>query len=325
MPDSAFPSVPTPSPRDPEATRPLAARLWIYQRERFPVAQYLPMVAAFAFSASSYSRACGGRPGIVALPVLFAGMATSFCLFLLLRLFDEFKDREDDARYRPYRPVPRGLVTLGEIRACIFAVFGTMAAINALVDPRLLAPLALASGYILLMWREFFVPKWLRRHPIAYMLSHMLVMPVIDFYATGLDWIHNGVPMPRELFLFLAMTFLNGCVIEIGRKIRSPEDEEHGVETYSALWGPRRAATIWLAVLAVTFALALECCWRVGCGLAGLPLLGTEAVRCATPAVLFLCGRRCGPKIERASGVWTLAMYLIVGGLPVILSWLYRA
>ena len=35
------------------ASQPLAARLWIYQRERFPVAQYLPMVAAFTFSASS--------------------------------------------------------------------------------------------------------------------------------------------------------------------------------------------------------------------------------------------------------------------------------
>ena len=304
---------------DPDASRPLAARLWIYQRERFPVAQYLPMVAAFAFSASSYSRACGARPGIVAIPALLVGMATSFCLFLLLRLFDEFKDREDDARYRPYRPVPRGLVSLAEIRGCIFASFATMAALNALCDVRLLAPLALASGYILLMWREFFVPKWLRRHPVVYMLSHMLVMPVIDFYATGLDWVHGSAPMPRGLFLFLATTFLNGCVIEIGRKIRSPEDEEHGVETYSYLWGPRRAASIWLAVLAATFALALACCAHVGCGLHALPALATIAALCAIPALLFLRGRRCGPKIELASGVWTLAMYLIVGGLPVLL------
>ena len=111
---------------DPAAARPLAARLWIYQRERFPVAQYLPMVAAFAFSASSWSRACGGRGGFVGRPELLCGMATSFGLFLLLRLFDEFKDREDDARYRPYRPVPRGLVTLGEIRGCILATFAAI-------------------------------------------------------------------------------------------------------------------------------------------------------------------------------------------------------
>ena len=35
--------------------------------------------------------------------------------FLQLRIADEFKDFEDDARYRPYRPVPRGLVTLREL------------------------------------------------------------------------------------------------------------------------------------------------------------------------------------------------------------------
>ncbi len=304
---------------DPDASRPLAARLWIYQRERFPVAQYLPMVAAFVFSASSWSRACGGRAGMVAWPILLAGAATSFCLFLLLRLFDEFKDREDDARWRPYRPVPRGLVSLAEIRGCIFAAFAVAAAASALADPRLLAPLALASGYVLLMWREFFVPRWLRRHPIAYMLSHMLVMPVIDFCATGLDWIHEGATMPRGLFLFLATTFLNGCVIEIGRKIRSPEDEEPGVETYSALWGPRRAAAVWLVILVATAALALACCARVGCARPARPLLAVLAVFCAAPAVLFLRGRHCGPKIELASGVWTLAMYLVVGGLPAIL------
>ena len=321
MPDSATPSVPTPSPRDPDAARSLAARLWIYQRERFPVAQYLPMVAAFAFSASSWSRACGGRAGFVTWPALLCGAATSFGLFLLLRLFDEFKDREDDARWRPYRPVPRGLVTLGELRGCIFATFAVLAAINAACDARLLAPLALASAYILLMWREFFVPRWLRRHAIAYLLSHMLVMPIIDFYATGLDWIHGGAPMPRGLFLFLATTFLNGCVIEIGRKIRSPEDEETGVETYSFLWGPRRAAAIWLAVLAATLALALACCARTDCLLPALPLLGAVAAGCATPAVLFLRGRHCGPKIELVSGVWTLAMYVLVGALPAVTAW----
>ena len=306
---------------DPAAARPLSARLWIYQRERFPVAQYLPMVAAFAFSASSWSRACGGRGGFVGRPALLCGMATSFGLFLLLRLFDEFKDREDDARYRPYRPVPRGLVTLGEIRGCILATFAALVAINAACDARLLAPLALASAYILLMWREFLVPRWLRRHPVAYLLSHMLVMPVIDFYATGLDWIHGGEPMPRGLFLFLATTFLNGCVIEIGRKIRSPEDEEPGVETYSFLWGPRRAAAIWLAVLAATLALALACCARTGVLVPAIPLLGLEAAACAMPAVRFLHGRRSGPKIELASGVWTLGMYLLVGALPAATAW----
>ena len=39
-------------------------------------------------------------------------VVTSFLSFLQLRIADEFKDFDEDSRYRPYRPVPRGLVTL---------------------------------------------------------------------------------------------------------------------------------------------------------------------------------------------------------------------
>ena len=239
--------------------RSLLVRLWKYQSERFPVQQYLPVVAAFAFSASGYSMICGGRSGTIAWPVLLGGFVTSYCLFFLLRLFDEFKDAEDDARYRPYRAVPRGLVTFGEIRGLILFVTALVVAVNAFVMPRLLPWLALPFAYILLMWREFFVPAWLRRHPIVYMTTHMVVMPLIDFYTSGLDWAVGGFAMPRGMFLFLVLTFTNGCVIEIGRKIRVPEDEEEGVETYSALWGRFRAASVWLAVLTLTLSLALWC------------------------------------------------------------------
>ncbi len=40
--------------------------------------------------------------------------------------------------------------------------------------------------------------------------------------------------------------------VEVGRKLRSPADEETGVETYSALWGRFRAIAAWLAAMTVT-------------------------------------------------------------------------
>jgi 4-hydroxybenzoate polyprenyltransferase len=36
--------------------------------------------------------------------------------------------------------------------------------------------------------------------------------------------------MPAGLFWFLAASFCNGVVIEIGRKIRAPAQEEEGVD-----------------------------------------------------------------------------------------------
>ena len=58
-------------------------------------------------------------------------------------------------------------------------------------------------------------------------------------------------------FAFLLASFTNGIVLEMGRKIRAPADEEHGVETYSALYGPARAVLAWVAIIGVTLALAL--------------------------------------------------------------------
>ncbi len=302
-------------------TRSWGFRLWKYQSERFPIQQYLPVVAAFAFSASGYSMICGGRRGVLDGGVLLGGFLSSYCLFFLLRLFDEFKDAEDDAKYRPYRAVPRGLVSFAEIRGLILAVTVCVIGVNAVLSPRLLLLLVPSFAYILLMWREFFVPAWLRRHPVIYMLTHMLVMPLIDFYTSGLDWAVGGFAMPSGLFLFLVLTFTNGCVIEIGRKIRVPEDEEPGVETYSALWGRFTAASLWLVVLAFTLALSLACAGAQGFVGKAWPWLVLSFALCASPAVLFLFGRKTGQLIEVAAGVWTIAMYVLVGAVPLLLGW----
>ena len=80
------------------------------------------------------------------------------------------------------------------------------------------------------------------------MVSHMAIMPLVDWFATGCDWVHAGGTMPPGLFWFLAASFCNGIVIELGRKIRSPGEEEAGVETYSVLWGPRIAVLAWLGL-----------------------------------------------------------------------------
>ena len=308
-----------------ESEKNILSRLWIYQKERFPLAGYLPLVAAFTFSAASYSRICRGGEGFVPWTRLIAGIATSFGIFLLLRLFDEFKDAEDDAAYRPYRPVPRGLVTLRELGRLIVLVIAAMILLNALLMPVMLPALALALGYILIMWREFFVREWLRRHPVVYMVTHMMIMPLTDFYTTGLDWMNARAAMPRGLFLFLTVTFLNGCVIEIGRKIRNPKDEEKGVETYSYLWGPNRATGIWLGILTFTAVLAYLCCAYAGYGLPALPFLALCWIGCAAPAVLFLRTGRYAPKIETAAGLWTLCMYLLIGGVPMLLEWIAGA
>ncbi|HEX6042627.1 hypothetical protein [Longimicrobium sp.] len=299
------------------ARAPLASRLWAYQRERFPVAAYVPLIGISGLSAAAWSAAARGRPGLPPWPILLVGMATALGFFFLLRVADEHKDAHVDRLYRPELPVPRGLVTLAELRRAGAVVALGASVANALIAPRLLFALVPAVAWAALMAREFFVAEWLRARPAAYLLSHMLVMPLLFAYLTGLDWLAVLDP-PRGLPLFLGLAFLNGILVEIGRKIRAPEGERDGVETYTATWGPRAAPAVWLAALAG----AAACAALAASGTSGAEtaavILAVLMVLAAVPALLFL--RRPtsarARRIEAASGLWTLASYLILGFTP---------
>ncbi|HIA07289.1 MAG TPA: hypothetical protein EYN71_11445, partial [Flavobacteriales bacterium] len=91
-------------------------RFYIYQNERFPILAHGFIIAVFTFSAVSYSRICRGVEGFIPWQSYLIGIFATITLFLLVRIFDEFKDREDDAKYRKYLPVPRGLISLKELR-----------------------------------------------------------------------------------------------------------------------------------------------------------------------------------------------------------------
>ena len=86
-------------------------------------------------------------------------------MFFQLRIADEFKDREEDARWRPYRPVPRGLVKLSELRVVFIIAALLQIALVLAHDVRLLLVLAVAWTYFTLMSVEFFCRDWLKARP----------------------------------------------------------------------------------------------------------------------------------------------------------------
>jgi hypothetical protein len=303
-------------------------RWWIYQRERFPFKAHGPLIAAFSLSAVCFSALLRG-PGNV--PLAWGAVVaflTSFCSFAQLRIADEFKDAEEDLRFRPYRAVPRGLVKLRELGwvgvgaavlqlgLCVW-----LATRGGVWRWQLFALLLMTWTYFALMSREFFAPEWLKARPVIYLFSHMFIMPLVDWYATGCDWVPAGGPMPRGLFWFLAASFCNGIVIELGRKIRAPEQEETGVRTYTALWGRPVAVGSWLAALTATLVCALVAAQRIGF----VPVAGTVlAVLLVAGVVLgvsFVRTPRAGlaKGVEAFSGGWTLALYLVLGVVPLTL------
>lgn len=293
------------------------SRLWIYQSERFPVFQHGILIIAFTFSSINYSLNSRFGNGTPDLSIWITGGITAFLFFFLLRLFDEFKDAEEDATYRPYRPVPRGLISFNELKILIVVSILIIFSLNALFASTMIPIILGVLIYLTFMTKEFFIPKWLKSHPVIYMVSHMFIMPLFDLYTTGLDWHLQQADPSIYLLLFLIISFFNGMVIEIGRKIRSKDQEEVGVETYSFLWGEKKSTLVWLLILLIVFLLSFLCMWVLNYNLLEiivLFLIFIFTVFIGTRFYLFPTSKHA-KHIEIISGIWTLSMYLLLGGV----------
>lgn len=286
-------------------------RWWTYQKKRFPVFAHGLLIFAFSSCAVLYSYSLSDGPSPE--PTMFlVAFATCFFFFLQLRIADEFKDADEDAQFRPYRPVPRGLVSLRELGVVFVLAAMAQLALALLFSPPLVIILVVAWAYLALMSVEFFARDWLKARPITYLWTHMLIMPIVDLYATACYWQPTLGHAPSGLVWFLAASFTNGLVIELGRKIRSPEDEEEGVPTYSKLWGPSRATAVWMGCLAATTLFAALAAREVG---QLPPVLGVLGFL----FVLFVLIQKPGKRIENLSAFWTLVLYLSLALIPLIL------
>ena len=297
-------------------------RWWVYQRERFPIFKHGLLIAAVCFGALVFSLPNGERPGPAALARFAVAFATVFLFFLQLRVADEFKDFEEDRQCRPHRPVPRGLVRLGELRTAAVVAAAVQLGLALWVSPRLLLPLAAVWAYMLLMTREFFAPAWLKRHAVIYLVSHTLILPLIYLYVSACGWLGPGLPPPAGLGFLLAFGFCSGLVVEIGRKVWAPADEIPGVQSYSRLWGYKTAALAWMGAVLAAAVFGLLAGGRGG---SAVPMLGLVIGLGAAglPGVrrfLALAQHRDAERIERMSGIFTLVTHVGLG----LTVWLYR-
>ena len=167
---------------------------------------------------------------------------------------------------------------------------------------------------------EFFIPEWLKRHQAAYVISHMMIIPLIDLYASGLDWKLEQESMHLGLLWFFCLSFFNGIVLEIGRKIRAPEGEEEGVVSYTSLYGTKGAVVIWLVMLTITLAFIVGAMNYAHYGIWSYVAIVTALLGASTPGIMFLRSstQKNAKVIEKVSGIWAILMYLIIGAFPML-------
>lgn len=301
-------------------------RIYIYQSERFPLLKHGILILAFSISGVLLTAMLSGVYTISDLRLLVAAFVISLTLFMQLRIADEHKDFDEDMRYRPYRPVQRGLVTLSELRVIGYFTATIQFVLTLIIDYRLILPLILIWIYLGLMSVEFFVRTWIKKHPIFYMVSHMMIIPVVDIFISACWWIpNNNGYIPRGLELFVLISFTNGAILEIGRKIRKKSDEEFGVETYSVLWGAKRALLILLSLMTlVIFMLIL-----LGT-ITGFYLIYTSTVLVFLTTIFFSMkflnksSDLSGKIFETLTGIWTILVYLSIGIIPFCIGGLLK-
>ena len=256
-----------------------------------------------------------------------------FMFFFQLRITDEFKDYEEDLKYRPYRPVQRGIISLKALGKIGLATVIIQIILAHVINPKLIYFMLLVWIYMFLMTKEFFIKNWLTERILIYALSHVVIMIFITLVivkGTGyilqnhfLETLYLSLEKyEKNIFIGLiplfASNYLNGIVLEIGRKTRKSDEEEHGVQTYSKLWGRKKAVIILSLLFVIEYflvILGLAHTYEKYFFFGGLTLLVILIVSIYF-MVKFLKKDLSGKIVETVSGLWIIFSSMCMGLLP---------
>ena len=313
----------------------------IYLNERFPLGKNSFFVLIFTLSGYIYTSLLynskimylftnGVKIGIFQYKII-ALFIIVFMFFFQLRITDEFKDYEEDLKYRAYRPVQRGIISLKTLGKTGIVTVIIQIMLAHVIDPEIIYFMIFVWIYMFLMAKEFFIKKWLTKRILIYALSHVVIMVFITLVIVEA----TQYIVPKNIFdVFIlqryrhnidfaliplfALNYLNGIVLEIGRKTRRTDEEEYGVQTYSKLWGRKKAVVVLSLLFVIEYffvILGLTHTYEKYFFFGGLTLLVILIVSIYF-IVKFLKKDLSGKIVETVSGLWIIFSSMCMGFLP---------
>ena len=317
----------------------------IYLNERFPLGKNSFFVLIFTLSGYIFTGLLYNSKIInqifskeIKVPMpwhkIVALFIIIFMFFLQLRITDEFKDYEEDLKYRAYRPVQRGVITLKALGKIGIATVIIQIILAYIIDFKIIYFMIIVWFYMFLMAKEFFIKEWLTKRILIYALSHVVIMIFITLVIVNatqyivlgeaeniikfgaLQWYRHNIDI--ALIPLFTLNYLNGIVLEIGRKTRRADEEEHGVQTYSKLWGKKKAAVILSLLFAVEYflvILGLSYTYEKYFLFSGLTLLIILIISIYF-MIKFLKKDLSGKIVESVSGLWIVFSSMGLGLLP---------
>jgi len=294
---------------------PLLTRLSAYMRERFPLFGHVLLIISY-FSSNQFLAKVLTNPDE---PMQYTarsllGALTLLFFFWHLRIFDEHKDFAEDSRFHPHRVLQRGVITLAELRVLAAIAIVAEVALAFAAGPQATTALAMAFVFSLLMLKEFFAAQWLKAHFLVYATSHMLLMPLLSLMVFSFATRRMPWEAPPVFWLYAFVGFFVTFNVEVSRKIRAPEDEVEGLDSYSKIFGTYGAAWIVLAlrlidttlVSIVGHAIGVSVWFYVAIAVLFLVTLGTF-IRFRTKT-----SPASAKALERNAGIYLIAFDLIL-------------
>jgi 4-hydroxybenzoate polyprenyltransferase len=235
---------------------PFPRRLGAYLRERFPLGGNVLLIVSYYSSNQFLAHALThpGDPMSYSLRSLL-GAVMLLCMFFHLRVFDEHKDFAEDSRHYPHRVLQRGLISLRDLKILGGLALAIELVLAVALGPATVVAALCAIGFSVLMLKEFFVGPWLRRHFLTYAVSHMLIMPLFALAVFSAATGRYPWEAPAWYVLYAFVGFFVTFNWEVSRKIRSPDQEIEGVDSYTKVFGTYGAAYIVLLIRVIDTAL----------------------------------------------------------------------
>lgn len=216
---------------------------WQFILERFNPWSHLPMIFVFLLAHFFIATSTSDLLHVRFYLLLFIAI---ILFYFQLRLYDEVKDYALDCIINKNRPLPRGLLNHRQmyhgLMICIFInIF-----IFFLQGKESLLAYLIALSYSFLMYKEFFISKWIRSHLVFYAITHTFVTVLLSFsifsFLTKLPL--SLLIQNPHLFYFALINWCLFNIFEFGRKTFAKSEENIAVETYSKYFGQKGAVAL---------------------------------------------------------------------------------
>ena len=176
------------------------------------------------------------------------GALTIFLFLFFLRIADDLKDAETDARLFPHRVIPSGRVLKKDLYVLGTLVVATMVILNLLFMNNLYFFIFfLGYGFLMSVW--FFRKNQIQNSLPTALVTHNPIQIIMNIYIISFACIKYNIPFLTLNNLVIAVTlYFPGLVWELSRKVWAPKDETEYV-TYSKLFGYQRMTYVILGIM----------------------------------------------------------------------------